>query len=318
MKFAIVNGFKVATEDFESSILGICRCCGAPVRSHMKNNEREIRIRDFNNHWKHINKKMCDTWWENETEWHRSWKNNFPKEWQEYIMHDNITGEKHIADIYTLSRDNKIVIEIQNSKISESEIKTREQFYKNIIWLVNGNSFGLELGEYIDIEEYTNSQNNKMKKEYYDLKQYISSFYDKYSGEASSYKTRRVPFEHIDLIKCLDIERYSQHNSIAFKYEFYGFKKAVQDFPEYEKKYQEYKGTLERNGYVGFFFKNNSIIWSTASAPVYFDIDDKLYKLEKKYFKYDYGFNEKVITGGVLKIGTHEHFVNHFTEKHSL
>ena len=51
------------------------------------------------NHWAHKGNRNCDTWWEPETEWHRSWKNNFASEWQEIILADEITGEKHIADV---------------------------------------------------------------------------------------------------------------------------------------------------------------------------------------------------------------------------
>jgi hypothetical protein len=56
----------------------------------------------------HIGDKKCDSWWEPETEWHRSWKSNFLDEWQELVLRDKQTGEKHIADVCT---DYGLVIE---------------------------------------------------------------------------------------------------------------------------------------------------------------------------------------------------------------
>ena len=52
-------------------------------------------------HWAHKNKQHCDHWWENETKWHRDWKNNFPLEWQEVI---NISkgDEKNIFKVKIL------------------------------------------------------------------------------------------------------------------------------------------------------------------------------------------------------------------------
>jgi hypothetical protein len=78
---------------------------------------------------------MCDSWWESETEWHRSWKNYFPAEWQEILLPDERTGEKHIADVRT---SDGLVIEFQHSRINPQERTTRENFYKNMIWVVDG------------------------------------------------------------------------------------------------------------------------------------------------------------------------------------
>lgn len=88
-------------------------------------------------HWSHKSNKDCDNWWEPETEWHINWKNEFPKECQEIII------GKHRADIKT----NYTIIELQNSSISTKEIQEREEFYKNMIWLLNGKNLakGLDL-----------------------------------------------------------------------------------------------------------------------------------------------------------------------------
>jgi len=84
-------------------------------------------------HWAHINMEECDNWSEGETWWHLDWKNKFPKENQEVII------GKHIADVRTPSR---WVIELQNSPISSEEIIEREEYYKRMVWLLNGETLG--------------------------------------------------------------------------------------------------------------------------------------------------------------------------------
>jgi len=80
-------------------------------------------------HWAHKSSKECDPWHKEETEWHIKWKENFPKEFQEVKI------GKHRADIRTKKG---LVIEFQSSSISPSEIKEREAFYKNMVWVLNG------------------------------------------------------------------------------------------------------------------------------------------------------------------------------------
>lgn len=87
------------------------------------------------NHWAHKKKRNCDPWWENETEWHRSWKNNFPDDWQEITFPDEQTGEIHIADVHT---SHGLVLEFQHSHINPQERTSRENFYKNMVWVVDG------------------------------------------------------------------------------------------------------------------------------------------------------------------------------------
>lgn len=91
----------------------------------------EIKI----NHWAHRSKKICDPWWENETAWHREWKNCFNAKWQEFVHKDVSTGEIHIADVRT---PYGWTIEIQHSPISDKERKARNTFYKKIVWIVDG------------------------------------------------------------------------------------------------------------------------------------------------------------------------------------
>jgi competence protein CoiA len=124
MRFALIDDKRV---EAGPGLKGLCPGCVQPViakcgtqRSH---------------HWAHRNDMKCDFWREPETEWHRSWKNNFPTEWQETILPDQETGEKHIADICT---DYGLVVEFQHSSIHPQERISRENFYKNMIWVVNG------------------------------------------------------------------------------------------------------------------------------------------------------------------------------------
>lgn len=85
-------------------------------------------------HWAHKGKRLCDRWWENETEWHRAWKDHFPADWQE-IVHAAGDDERHIADVKT---DRGWVIEFQHSYLKPEERRSRGAFYEKLIWVVNG------------------------------------------------------------------------------------------------------------------------------------------------------------------------------------
>lgn len=124
MKFGLVNGVK---SEAIKGARGSCPYCGADLIAKCG----DVKM----NHWAHKGKLVCDIWWENETEWHRAWKNNFPVEWQEIIHFDEKTGEKHIAD--TKSPEGW-VLEFQHSPIKPEEIQSRNKFYKKIIWVVDG------------------------------------------------------------------------------------------------------------------------------------------------------------------------------------
>ena len=106
---------------------GICPFCGKEVIS--KCGEQKVA------HWAHKSKKECDSWHDKETDWHLMWKNYFPIEWQEIIKHDEKTGEKHIADVCTPLQ---FTLEFQHSHIKPEERRSREDFYKNMNWVVDG------------------------------------------------------------------------------------------------------------------------------------------------------------------------------------
>ena len=134
MRFALSNNERIEPT---KGAKGVCPCCGSELVARCG----EIKV----HHWSH--KKKCDDhWWENETEWHRNWKNKFPKEWQEIIQRDE-SGEKHIADVKTGSG---WTIEFQHSPISKEERDSRDYFYNKLIWIVDGTR------RKTDIEQFDN------------------------------------------------------------------------------------------------------------------------------------------------------------------
>lgn len=124
MKFALVNGERI---EASKGAKGGCPVCGSELVAYCG----EVYV----NHWKHKSRRNCDQWWENETEWHRSWKNKFPKDWQEVIHTDDKTGEKHIADVKTGSG---WAIEFQHSPIKVEERQSRNAFYPKLVWVLDG------------------------------------------------------------------------------------------------------------------------------------------------------------------------------------
>lgn len=123
MKFALVNGGKV---EASKGAKGQCPSCGSELIAKCG----ELKV----NHWAHKGNRNCDPWWENETEWHRSWKNNFPIEWQE-VVHFDESGEKHIADVKT---PNGWTLEFQHSFLNPEERHSRNIFYQKLVWVVDG------------------------------------------------------------------------------------------------------------------------------------------------------------------------------------
>lgn len=124
MRFALIGNNRT---EAQPKLSGLCCCCSKPVIA--KCGTRKIW------HWAHKSKTDCDNWWEPETEWHRNWKNNYLAEWQEKPFFDKRKNEKHIADVCTI---NNLVIEFQHSNIHPQERTSREQFYKNMVWVVDG------------------------------------------------------------------------------------------------------------------------------------------------------------------------------------
>jgi hypothetical protein len=130
---AIDNATKKEVIPFKNGT-AICKCCGSDVIAKCGT----INI----HHWAHKSKVNCDSWYEPMTQWHKDWQGKFNSEWREKLLFDECTGEKHIADIHTPSG---ITIEIQHSPISIDEFSSRCDFYKKLIWVIDGRNYGLYL-----------------------------------------------------------------------------------------------------------------------------------------------------------------------------
>lgn len=98
------------------------------------------------NHWAHKVKHRCDICWESETPWHRQWKDKFPRAWQELKLADRQTGQWHFADVCT---SYGLVVEFQHSHISKQAKTDREQFYGNLVWVVDGARLKMDYRRFI-------------------------------------------------------------------------------------------------------------------------------------------------------------------------
>jgi competence protein CoiA len=127
MQYALLNGDKTAAL---KGAQGICIGCGKKVIAKCG----VVKI----HHWAHSVAAKCDSWWENETIWHREWKEKFPVDFREVNFFDDHLQEYHRADVHTAAG---ITIEFQNSPITLHELQAREAFYPKLIWIVNGLKF---------------------------------------------------------------------------------------------------------------------------------------------------------------------------------
>ncbi len=135
MKWALVDEQR---QEAQPDLSGICPAC----KSQMIAKCGDVRV----HHWAHRGRRECDRWWESETEWHRSWKNKFPSNWQE-VVHPAENGEWHIADVKT---DQGWVLEFQHSKIHPDERKAREAFYQRLVWVVDGTRRKRDKPQFLD------------------------------------------------------------------------------------------------------------------------------------------------------------------------
>ncbi len=93
-------------------------------------------------HWAHANRIDCDSWSEGESEWHRTWKQRFPRQWREHVI------GMHRADI----KSPRGIIELQASSISAGEVENREAFYGEMVWVLDAREFNLKVrdrGSYV-------------------------------------------------------------------------------------------------------------------------------------------------------------------------
>ena len=126
MRYALVNNQRVlANKEAENAI---CECCKMPVKPFCG----KINIE----HFRHLQKNDCDSWYEPISEWHLNWQNMFPENFREIVILKN--GKAHRADILN---SKGTVIELQKSFISPEEIKQRESFYEKMVWIFSGIEF---------------------------------------------------------------------------------------------------------------------------------------------------------------------------------
>ena len=118
MKYALVQGQR---QGAQPRLSGECPVCGSAVIA--KCGQHRVW------HWAHRSIRSCDPWWENETPWHRDWKNQFPADWQEKV-HRADNGEKHVADVRT---ESGVVLEFQHSPLPAHERAAREAFYRDMV-----------------------------------------------------------------------------------------------------------------------------------------------------------------------------------------
>ena len=126
MEIALVKGARTIPS---AGLKGTCPTCGTEMIA--KCGEKVIH------HWAHAGRRNCDPWWENETEWHREWKAHWPVECHE-INHVAPDGEIHRADVKTPSG---IYVEVQHSAMTDAERQSREDFYQNLVWIIDGRRF---------------------------------------------------------------------------------------------------------------------------------------------------------------------------------
>lgn len=122
MKFALVNSQR---QEAQPGLVGLCPGCDQPMVAKCG----EV----YAHHWSHHGRRVCDPWWENETAWHRAWKELFPVHWQE-IIHQAESGERHIADVKT---HRGWALEFQHSYLKPDERRARDGFYGKLIWVVD-------------------------------------------------------------------------------------------------------------------------------------------------------------------------------------
>lgn len=133
MRFALSNDQRI---EATPGAMGICPGCSAEMLARC--GTKKVW------HWAHKGRRHCDHWWENETQWHRDWKNRFLTNWQEVPARDD-SGELHIADIKT---PYGLVIEFQHSAIKPDEVAKRTNFYGQVIWIIDGSRRPTDLIQY--------------------------------------------------------------------------------------------------------------------------------------------------------------------------
>lgn len=241
----------------EKGLKGFCSFCGNELIAKCG----KLRI----NHWAHKPKEEehCDTWRENESEWHLDWKLKFPKKNCEVTLEYN--SEKHRADIFT---DKGMVIEIQRSLISPEDIIKRENFYKQMVWIVYAaeiyEHFHLDARWSIDKEVFEIIKNYKIYTRIETTQDFRHNSktdeFEPFDKPIYFIRFDKVPHEKIrNLLKSKNF----YWNKTEWKTESNYFNSLI------------IKSLFDRKRYVKFLWKWSREVWQYAKCPVYLDFGNQ-------------------------------------------
>jgi len=260
---------------------GVCFCCEREMVSKCG----EIKL----HHWAHKSLQGCDHWWENETEWHRKWKDRFPVDWQEVVKRDAHSGEKHIADVYNPAKD--LTIEFQNSPIKGQEIQAREKFYKRMLWLLNGAELSfltMPVGEWN--EDFTRLE-ARVKAKF--LKIYRQERIKTEDQICLVKKESQVIEDKFTTKRITNIEWLEKSIGIdkrvaALRKELERKKKEAERLAKKELEFgdQYSSENLKReynNRFVVYDWKRKNPSWNEANCPIFVEFQNELFLLKTKY-----------------------------------
>ncbi len=132
---------------------GVCPICGSELIPKCG----EIKTW----HWAHKSLRDCDTWSEPESDWHCGWKKLAGLENTEIVIKKD--NQVHRADIRT---PGGLVIELQHSPLPVAEIRDREKFYKNMIWVLDGDEIcpDMEFNQFVSRDGNLYFKHGRIKK----------------------------------------------------------------------------------------------------------------------------------------------------------
>ena len=266
----------------QPGLLSNCPCCGTELLSKCG----DIRV----HHWAHRKGPSCDHWWEPETEWHRKWKNKFPTEWQETIKFDRETGEKHIADIFNPDID--LVIEFQNSPIDVKEMKSREKFYKRMVWVVNAEKFDFATSSLDEWNEDVERLEKKFRRDAFK------------SHKRPAYELVEKNFDHELELRRINkelaygkltieeakfrkwkVETEMRKNMVDFYAD--GENEAAVSLKKYIEELDKYRKENETKEIDDFFIQYTwsyrKKVWDEATLPVFFDLGNEVVLIKSQF-----------------------------------
>jgi hypothetical protein len=213
------------------------------------------------------------------------WKNKFPETWQEVIL-TNEAGEKHIADIRTTSGT---VLEFQNSPISSETIRIREQFYKDMVWVINAKPFL----ENLDLTERKEVELSKFQDE---VSEDYSSVYERFEKLQSDLMIKKDSCERS--LNNLSLPRYYLRNNVT---NLASFIAELEDpnfkIPNLNKKYSLYHSLQKYETFLPSGWLSNVYTLETKVDEAKQGYEQKLSVLQRME-----KFQEIEVEGQILKI----------------